>query len=62
MSYGPTDARPTPILVRRHFTIPHHAIKELRDEALKLSLGKAGFSPKRATAALEGYVAAIEVR
>jgi len=35
--------------------------KELRDEASKLGLGKSGFGSKKTGAALEGYVAAIEV-
>ena len=59
--YGTADTRPTPLISKRFFAALPIATKELQQNMLSLGLGRAINGGGRGMAALEGYVAALEV-
>jgi hypothetical protein len=61
ITYATADARPTPILVKRHFSALLPAVfKELNEEPARLGIGQTS-SGTNGMAALEGLIAAVEV-
>ncbi|KAG6334113.1 hypothetical protein ID866_4975 [Astraeus odoratus] len=61
ITYGAANTRPSPLLSKRFFGPPAHVTKELREEPAKLGIGQISCGD-RGLSALEGLVAAIEVR
>lgn len=62
MSYGPAETRPTPLLGRHFFAPPQAVMKELREKPEAMGLGLTSSGEPTGMAALEGLVAAVEVR
>lgn len=60
MTYGAADTYPSPLLSQRFFLSPNFVMKELREDSRKLGIGSV--IGARGLSALEGMVAAIEVR
>jgi hypothetical protein len=62
VTYATSDARPTPILAKRFFSPFSPVYKEIKDEYANLGIGQTSSGGMRGMAALEGIVAAVEVR
>lgn len=62
MTYATADTRPTPLLSKRFFVPVQTMIKELMDESGKYGIGQTASGGSKGMAALEGFVAAVEVR
>ena len=62
VAYGAADTRPQPLLSKRFFAPLSLVTRELRDEPSKLGIGQTNSGSGRGLSALEGLVAAIEVR
>jgi mediator of RNA polymerase II transcription subunit 25 len=54
--------RPSPLLSKRFFAPIMPVTKELKDDPAKLGFGQTANGGRRGMAALEGFVAAMEVR
>ena len=62
VTYATADAQPSPLLTRRYFTDLPVVRKEYEDDPGKLGIGQTSSGGSRGMAALEGLVAAVEVR
>jgi hypothetical protein len=62
VTYGTADSRPTPLIAKRFFAPLAPVTKELRDNPGALGFGQTANGGGRGMAALEGLIAAIEVR
>jgi hypothetical protein len=62
IGYATSDTRPSPLLSKRFFAPVVATAKEMKEEAAKLGIGQTGCGDGNGMAALEGLVAAIEVR
>ncbi|KAL5507278.1 hypothetical protein ACEPAH_6734 [Sanghuangporus vaninii] len=61
VTYATADYRPTPILAKRYFNSPIFVTKELKEDPLRLGIGRTGSGSRMGMAALEGYAAALEL-
>ena len=59
---GKEAGMPTPVLAKLFFSPPANMMKDMREEPHKLGIGQTGSGGGYGMAALEGLVAAIEVR
>jgi hypothetical protein len=62
VTYATADMVPSPILCKRFFADPHPVTKEMKENPAKLGIGQTNSGGGMGMAALEGFVAAIEVR
>ncbi len=62
VTYATSDVLPTPIIAKRYFAHPQLITKELKASPRHLGIGQTGSGGKGGMAALEGYVAILEVR
>jgi hypothetical protein len=62
VTYAAASTAPTPILSKRVFTDLPVVMREMREDSAKLGIGQTNSGGTHGMAALEGLVAAIEVR
>ena len=62
VTYGTADTLPTPILKKIYFGGPQVVMNTLREAPHEYGLGQTGSGGGKGMAALEGLVAALEVR
>lgn len=62
VGYGTADARPTPVVHKTFFIQPNLLLVKMREHPQELGIGQTGSGGGYGMAALEGLVAALEVR
>lgn len=59
--YGTADSIPSPLLCKKYFSDPKQVIQQMKENTGRLGIGRTNSGGSRGMAALEGFVAALEV-